>query len=109
MSYHDSSARAPGSAPTTVGRARYAERAVRYALAPLILIALTTTACGRNVKGCLEEAEKLGITGAQANELCTTPCDDLSATYGIAQDKCEELQSGGQRSGFRRWALRKRR
>jgi hypothetical protein len=74
----------------------------------LILIALVTSGCGRNVAGCLKEAEKLGVTGSQATELCTTPCDDLSATYGIAPDKCEELQSGGQASGLRRWALRRR-
>jgi hypothetical protein len=67
---------------------------VRYALASFILIALVTTGCRRNVAGCLKECEKLGVTGSQATELCTTSCDKLSATYGMTREKCEELQSG---------------
>jgi hypothetical protein len=67
---------------------------VRYGIATIILIALVTTGCRRSVAGCLKEAEKIGVTGAQATELCTTPCEELSATYGISREKCVQLQFG---------------
>ena len=50
---------------------------------------------GRDLAACRRTCPTLGIDdGARCESLCTEPCDELSATYGMAQERCEQLQAG---------------
>ncbi|MEQ8460615.1 MAG: hypothetical protein RLO52_10805 [Sandaracinaceae bacterium] len=49
----------------------------------------------RDLAACRRTCPTLGIDdGARCESLCTEPCDELSATYGMAQERCEQLQAG---------------
>ena len=78
------------------------------ARAVALLIASLLGACGgadrdlspddpvaRDLAACRRTCPTLGIDdGARCESLCTEPCDELSATYGMAQERCEQLQAG---------------
>lgn len=78
------------------------------ARAVAVLLASLLGACGgadrdlspddpvaRDLAACRRTCPTLGIDdGARCESLCTEPCDELSATYGMAQERCEQLQAG---------------
>lgn len=78
------------------------------ARAVALLVASLLGACGgadrdlspddpvaRDLAACRRTCPTLGIDdGARCESLCTEPCDELSATYGMAQERCEQLQAG---------------
>jgi len=62
----------------------------------LILALLLLAGCkATDLPACLERCEKFGGDTMMCQKVCTTPCAELQATYGMSLDTCAELQTGG--------------
>ena len=69
----------------------------RIHLISLITVIAAIACCQtrRDEAACRQICPSFGIeNAAKCSELCTTPCQELARTYGISQERCQEIQAG---------------